>query len=230
MPNVTSRKEWLSARLDLLKKEKQLTQQLDALAQERRQLPLVSVEKDYRFETNDGKKTLLELFNGSKQLIVYHFMFGPDWEQGCPSCSFWADNFNGIDKHLKARDTQLIAASNAALETINTYKDRLGWAFEWVSAGDNTFSADFAVSFYDGDQSELQQGYNYSGSTRDTELPGISIFHQRDDGTVAHSYSSYARGLESANAAYSLLDMTPLGRNEDALPWPMAWVKRHDEY
>lgn len=188
------------------------------------------MEKDYQFDTTDGKKSLSALFKGSKQLVVYHFMFGLDWEQGCPSCSFWADNYNGIEKHLKARDTQLVAVSNTSLKKINTYKERLGWTFDWVSAADNSFSADLAVSFHEGDQSDLQRGYNYSGSARDTELPGISVFYRLADGAVAHSYSCYARGLESANTAYSLLDMTPLGRNEAELPWPMAWVKRHDEY
>ena len=174
MQNYVSQSEWLEARKKLLAQEKQLTRLQSELAQQRRQLPLVKVEKAYSFVSSDGNQTLADLFQHSRQLIVVHFMFGPDWQEGCPSCSFWADTYNGIEKHLQARDTQLVAVSNAPIHTIKRYKERLGWQFEWVSALDSDFSADFAVSFYDGDQSLSQQGYNYSGEFDGQELPGIS--------------------------------------------------------
>ncbi len=230
MTHIVSDSEWLQARLALLQQEKALTRMQDEVAATRRALPMRNVNSDYQFQTNNGVKSLADLFGAQRQLIVYHFMFGPEWEQGCPSCSFWADNFNGFDQHLVARDTQLVTISNAPLEKLNHYKQRLGWNFEWVSAEGNSFNADFAVSFYQGDQSILGQGYNYSNGFSNEELPGISVFYRLDDGSIAHSYSCFARGLEVANAAYHLLDLTPQGRNESELAYPMAWVKRRDAY
>ena len=229
-PNLVSRKAWLEARVSLLQQEKALLKQHDALARARRELPMVKVEKSYHFQTTAGEKSLADLFADCQQLVIYHFMFGPKWEQGCPSCSFWADNFNGVDTHLRARNTRLVAVSNASLETILAYKQRLQWNFEWVSAEGSNFSADYGVSFYNGDESETQLAYNYSGQYGNEELPGISIFYRLPDGSLAHSYSTYARGLESINAAYGCLDLTPLGRHEDELNYPMAWIKRRDEY
>ena len=227
---IVSRAEWLEQRKALLVKEKALMREQEALAAERRALPLVAIDRDYRFQTTGGEKSLADLFGGCGQLIVQHFMFGPDWEAGCPSCSFWADNFNGIDCHLEARNTRFVVVSNAPLETLNRYKARMGWDFEWVSAGGSSFSADFGVSFHNGDETEYQQGYNYTGEAHMTELPGISAFTRLDDGRVAHSYSTYARGLDALNSACHLLDLTHAGRDEAELPFSMAWVKRHDEY
>ena len=153
---LASREDWLSARKQLLEKEKAMARAQADLAAERRQLPAVRIERDYHFDTNDGQRSLSELFEGRGQLIVVHFMFGPDWEEGCPSCSFWADTYSGVGPHLAARDTTLVVSSNAALEKLNAYKARLGWNFNWVSAGDSTFSADFGVSFHNGDETELQ--------------------------------------------------------------------------
>ena len=231
---TVSRAEWLEARKTLLKEEKELTRLQADLAARRRQLPLVEIDKDYHFQTEQGQQSLGDLFGSCEQLVMYHFMFGPDWEQGCPSCSFWADNYNGTTGHLAARNTRLVAVSNAPLDKLLRYRERLGWTFPWVSAEGSSFSSDFGVSFYGGDNSEGQQGYNlgynYSGSAHSEELPGISVFLRLPDGGIAHSYSTYGRGLEVANGAYHLLDMTPLGRAEADLPFPMAWVKRNDEY
>lgn len=230
MQTLVDRNTWLAARKQLLLKEKELSRKQAELAQQRRQLPMVKIDKSYIFQTDAGPKSLLELFGSAHQLIIYHFMFGPEWQQGCPSCSFWADSFSGLAPHLSARDTTFISCSNAPLEKLNAYKKRLGWSFEWVSTESSSFSADFAVSFYQGDQSDNQQGYNYSGSFGSEELPGISIFRRLDNGDIGHSYSCYARGIEAINPVYQLLDLSPIGRNEDALNYPMAWVKRNDEY
>ncbi|MEH6584227.1 MAG: DUF899 domain-containing protein [Halioglobus sp.] len=231
MPTKTvSRSEWLQARQALMEKERALLQHQDEVTAARRELPMVRVEKDYHFQTEAGEQTLAQLFGDCDQLLVYHFMFGPDWEQGCPSCSFWADNYNGTQRHLAARNTSLIAVSNAPLDKLLQYRKRLGWTFPWVSAEGSAFSGDFGVSFYGGDSSDCQMGYNYSGESPMEEAPGISVFLRLDDGSIAHSYSTFARGLEPANGAYHLLDMTPLGRDEGDLPFTMAWIKRNDEY
>lgn len=236
---IVSREEWLTKRLALLKSEKELKQKMDALAEQRRQLPFVKIDRDYRFLSEAGEKSLEQLFGDHQQLIVYHFMFGADWKQGCPSCSFWADNFNGIDKHLSARNTKLIAVSNAPLEKLLAFKKRLGWSFDWVSAIDSQFGEDFGVTFPQADSStvagETKNSYNYTQETRGSEMPGASVFIRlketgNESGGVAHSYSAYARGIETFNGAYHLLDLTPMGRNEDELSFPMAWVKRNDEY
>jgi predicted dithiol-disulfide oxidoreductase (DUF899 family) len=225
---IVSRDEWLDARKKLLAKEKSFNRDRDALSAARRELPLVKIEEDYRFQSPTGEKTLGDLFGPHSQLIIYHFMFGPDWDEGCPSCSFWADNYNGVDMHLAARDTKIAAISNAPLEKLEAYKKRLGWSFDWVSAEGSTFSKDFGVSFYD-DESR-SNGYNYSEGAPLAELPGISVFTKLDDGTVCHSYSTYARGLDMLNGAYHLLDLTPKGRDEDSLDWGMQWVRRNDKY
>jgi len=228
-PDIVSRDEWLVARRKLLAREKELTRELDALAAERRALPVVRVGKAYTFRSPDGPCTLGDLFGPHDQLVIYHFMFGPDWEDGCPSCSFWADGYDGIDVHLAARGTALAAVSNAPIETLEAYRKRMGWRFRWVSAGESGFSEDFGVTFREG--GDYPQGYNYTGSRPDhEELPGVSVFLRLADGTVGHSYSTYGRGLDILNPAYRLLDLTPKGRDEGGLPWPMAWVRRHDEY
>lgn len=224
-----SREEWLDARRALLQREKAFTRERDALSALRRELPLVKVEPPYLFRTETGAQSLLDLFGNNKQLIIYHFMFGPDWQEGCPSCSFWADNLDGIDAHLAARDTAFACVSNASLEKLLAYRKRLGWNFNWVSAEDTSFSADFAVSFHEGDESLTGTGYNYSGNIYGKEMPGISVFI-RDGDTVLHSYSTYSRGLDMMNGAYHMLDLTPLGRQEDGLDGTMSWLRRRDAY
>ena len=225
-----SQKEWLAARRALLAKEKELTRQRDRLSEERRALPWGKVEKDYVFDGPDGRQTLSELFEGRSQLLVYHFMYGPDWEEGCPSCSFWADNFNGAIEHLKARDVTMIAVSRAPYRTLKAFQKRMGWSFKWVSSLGSDFNYDFHVSF----TPEQQQGkvfYNFEKQEFPSdEAPGISVFYKDDTGDVFHTYSAYSRGIDAVNGAYQLLDLAPKGRDEAELPWPMAWVKHHDKY
>jgi predicted dithiol-disulfide oxidoreductase (DUF899 family) len=222
---VGTRQEWLDARLALLEREKQLTRMSDELAKERLELPWVAVEKDYRFETDEGEKTLAELFDGRSQLLVYHFMFGPDWEEGCPGCSLSADHFDGPQVHLEQRDIRFTAISRAPLAKLNAYKRRMGWEFSWVSSHGSDFNFDFGVSF-DGPGE-----YNFRPlESPPDELPGFSAF-ALEDGVVYHTYSSYARGGDVLMGIYQLLDRAPYGRNEAGFEHhPMEWVRRHDEY
>ncbi|HEX8871489.1 MAG TPA: DUF899 domain-containing protein [Candidatus Acidoferrum sp.] len=229
-PKVVSQAEWLAARKILLAREKELTHRRDALAAERRLLPWVRVEKNYLFDAPGGKKTLAELFDGRSQLAIYHFMFGPEWKEGCPSCSMAADGFDSVAVHLAQRDVTLAAVSRATLPQIEAFKNRMGWRFPWVSSNGTSFNSDFRVSFT---REELAAGncYNFatSGFPAD-EAPGLSIFHKDAAGNVFHTYSTYGRGLEELLGAYFLLDRVPKGRDEDALPGPMAWVRHHDRY
>ncbi len=226
---LVNRDDWLLERKALLEREKAFTRERDALTMARRALPMVAIDKAYVFETEEGPQSLADLFDGRQQLVVYHFMYGTDWQDACPSCSFWCDHFDGIGAHLRARDTAFVAISNAPLETLLSYRARMGWDFKWVSAGKTTFGNDFGVSFHD--QADMEgNGYNYGQKPYAGESPGLSVFYKMPDGLVAHSYSTYARGLDILNSAYHLLDMTPKGRDEDALPYKMAWVRRHDEY
>ncbi len=221
-PTIAPREEWLRARLDLLQAEKELTRQRDELSRRRRALPWVRVDKAYRFDTVDGPRSLPELFEGRSQLLVYHFMFGPEWPEGCPSCSFWADNFDGVGVHLAHRDVTFLAASRAPLDRLLAYRSRMGWTFPWVSSSGSDFNLDFGVSD--------SPTYNYAPSdSPQEELPGLSAFALRD-GEVFHTYSCYARGLDAFNGAYQLLDLTPKGRDEGGLEGPMAWLHRHDAY
>jgi predicted dithiol-disulfide oxidoreductase (DUF899 family) len=236
---TVSRDEWIRARKLLLAKEKEFTRLRDQLSRERRELPWVRVDKNYVFEGETGKKTLSDLFAGKSQLLVYHFMFDPSWEEGCKGCSFWADNFNSIPVHLQARDASLIAVSRAPFAKLAGFKKRMGWAFTWVSSYGNDFNYDYQVSFT---LEELEQGeimYNYApvktgGKDRSgqmtTERPGISVFYKDPEGTIYHTYSCYARGLDMMNVAYHYLDLTPKGRDETGLPYPMAWTRYHDAY
>jgi predicted dithiol-disulfide oxidoreductase (DUF899 family) len=227
--DVATRAEWLAARRELLEREKQLTRLSDELARQRRELPWVPVEKPYTFETDDGPRTLAELFDGRSQLLVYHFMFGPGWAEGCPSCSFWADSFDGAIQHLEHRDVTMVCASRAPLATLQAYKRRMGWTFAWVSSLGSDFNFDYGVSFT---EEQRAAGAEYNFRRIDLpyeEMPGLSAFALLD-GVVHHTYSSYSRGLEALNSAYGLLDLAPRGRDEDDLPWPMAWVRRHDAY
>ena len=228
---VVSRDEWLSARRKHLAREKELTRLRDQLSQERRELPWVKVDQDYVFEGPDGKQTLAELFEGRSQLLVYHFMFGTDWDEGCPSCSFWADNYDPLVVHLNHRDVTLVAVSKAPLDKLEAYKKRMGWSFKWVSSAGNDFNRDYHVSFTPEEMEKGEVYYNYGKSQFPSEeAPGVSIFYKDDSGDVFHTYSCYARGLDMLNAAYHMLDLVPKGRDEQDLPYGMAWLRRHDGY
>ena len=221
-PRIVSHEKWLAARKAFLAKEKEFTRLRDELSRERRTLPWERVEKAYAFDAPEGRVSLAGLFGERHQLLVYHFMFGPDWTEGCPSCSFWADNFDGVGVHLAHRDTTFLAVSRAPLDRLLAYRSRMGWTFPWVSSSGSDFNLDFGVSD--------SPTYNYAPSdSPQEELPGLSAFALRD-GEVFHTYSCYARGLDAFNGAYQLLDLTPKGRDEDGLEWPMAWLHRHDAY
>lgn len=223
---IVSKEEWLQLRKDLLQQEKEFSKARDAMSTLRRQLPWVKIIEEYTFDTNDGTKTLAELFGSHSQLLVYHFMFGPDWEEGCKSCSFWADNFNSAVPHLNQRDANLVAVSRAPLHKLQAFRKRMGWSFEWVSSYLSSFNEDFQASFPD--QSEGM--YNFEIRKVGEEMPGLSVFYKDEQGQVYHTYSRYARGLDLVNGTYHWLDMLPKGRNEQGLPYPQSWVKLHDAY
>ncbi|HEX3765471.1 MAG TPA: DUF899 domain-containing protein [Kofleriaceae bacterium] len=225
---IVSQAEWLEARKQLLAREKQFTHERDQLSAARRALPWVRVTERYEFERARGKATLADLFDGKRQLIVYHFMFAPDWQAGCKSCSFWADNFNGIVEHLAHRDVRLIAVSRAPLAKLTAYARRLGWTFEWASSHGSTFNHDLGVSFTPDELASGTISYNYeTRKAGGPELPGISVFY-RDGDAIYHTYSCYARGLDMMNTAYHYLDLVPRGRDEGEEP--MSWLRRRDEY
>lgn len=228
---IVSREEWHQARQEFLAKEKAFTRLRDELSQQRREMPWTKVEKAYLFEGPSGQESLADLFAGKRQLIVYHFMYGPDWgDRGCPSCSFWADNFNGIDGHLAQRDAALLAVSLAPLAKINQYKTKMGWNFKWVSSYGSDFNYDYRVSFMPESIAEGTASYNYKTRDSADEAPGISVFYKDEDGTIYHTYSTYARGLDMLNGAYHYMDLLPKGRDEAGLPWSMAWLNYHDLY
>jgi predicted dithiol-disulfide oxidoreductase (DUF899 family) len=228
---IVSPDEWLAARKALLAKEKELTRLRDELSEERRALPWVRVEKSYVFDGPSGKQSLSDLFAGRSQLVVYHFMLGPGWREGCPSCSMLCDHLDGSLVHLASRDVTLAVVSRAPYAEIAPFKQRMGWQFHWVSAYDTDFNRDYHVSF---SKQEVTTGafyYNYgmNGFPSD-EAPGISVFAKDASGAIFHTYSSYARGGEPLIGVYHLLDLVPKGRDEEGLPWPMAWVRHHDRY
>jgi predicted dithiol-disulfide oxidoreductase (DUF899 family) len=227
---IVSRQEWTEARKAFLDKEKEFTRARDRLSAERRALPWVKVDKAYVFDTPEGKKTLAELFDGRSQLMVYHFMLGPDWEEGCPSCSFLADHFDGANIHLAQRDVTFVAISRAPLAEIEAFRRRMGWRFPWVSSFGSDFNFDYHVSF--ADVAVGKDGdYNYERQEIvSDEMPGASVFYKDETGGVFHTYSAYARGLDILVGAYNFLDLTPKGRDEAELPWTMAWVRHHDRY
>jgi predicted dithiol-disulfide oxidoreductase (DUF899 family) len=230
-PKVVSRAEWLAARKDLLAKEKNFTRQRDALSAERRKLPWVRMEKDYVFDTPGGKKSLAGLFSGRSQLIVYHFMFGPGWEEGCPSCSLLADHFDGSVVHLAHRDVTLLMVSRAPLPQIEAFKKRMGWRLPWVSSYGSDFNPDYQVSRAKDELAGGKVYYNYEETEFPSEeRPGLSVFYKDGTGSVFHTYSSYARGLDILVGAYNFLDVAPKGRDEDGLKFTMAWVRHHDKY
>lgn len=239
LPKIVTREEWTAERKKLLEEEKKLTLQRDRLNAQRRKLPMVKIEKEYKFEGPDGKMSLPELFEGRRQLIVYHFMFDPDWEEGCPSCSFLTDNIGHLS-HLHARNTSLVLVSRAPLEKLQAYKKRMDWDIPWYSSFGSNFNYDFHVTL---DPSVTPVEYNYERHDGDAGLKGksmeghgISVFIREGD-TVFHTYSSYGRGVDKLVNTYNYLDLTPLGRQED---WekpegrsnggPMHWLRRHDQY
>jgi predicted dithiol-disulfide oxidoreductase (DUF899 family) len=229
-----TREEWLSARLELLEAEKELTRRGDELARRRQELPWVPVDKEYVFETVDGKKTLAELFAGRSQLLVYHLMFGfgfrvDEQNPGCTGCSFVADHFDGAVPHLNGRDVTLVAESIAPLEELQAYKERMGWRFPWVSSLGSDFKYDYGAAFTEEQQ---RNGAEYNFRHTDDPPPqkeGMSAFALKD-GVVHHTYSTYERGVEQLMGTYRILDLAPLGRNEEGLEFPAAWWRRHDEY
>jgi predicted dithiol-disulfide oxidoreductase (DUF899 family) len=229
---TVAREKWIAARKAHLAREKELTKLRDEVMAERRALPWVKIEKNYVFDTPQGKRTLSELFDGRNQLIVQHFMFGPDWEEGCTGCSFGADHIDGPMQHLCHHDVSFVAVSRAPLEKLMAYKKRMGWKFPWVSSAGSDFNFDFNVSFKREDLDKGKVLYNYEMiETQMDELPGCSVFIKDENGNVFHTYSSYGRGNEEVIGAYMLLDMTPIGRNENGPHGNlMDWVKRHDQY
>jgi len=230
-PNVVSHVEWLAARGEFLKKEKELTRLRDQLSRQRRALPWEKVEKRYEFDSARGKVALGDPFDGRSQLVVYHFMFGPDWQEGCPSCSFNMDHTDGALVHLAQRDVSFAAISRAPYPKIAAFRKRMGWRFNWVSSNANDFNRDYHVAFT---KDELASGnvyYNYDmGKFPSEEAPGFSVFYKDEGGDIFHTYSAYARGTETTINTYSYLDLVPKGRDEDALPFTMSWLRHHDRY
>ena len=228
---VVSRDEWIVARKEHLAREKELTRLRDQLSRERRELPWVRVDKTYVFDGPRGPETLADLFDGRGQLIVQHFMFDPSWDEGCPSCSFWMDNFNGIVVHLNHRDVTMVLVSKAPFAKLQAYKARMGWDIKWVSSLNTEFNRDYHVSFTEDERNGGRAYYNYAmGGFPAPEAPGISVFYKDPGGAVFHTYSCYARGLDMMNGAYHLLDLVPKGRDEEGLPSTMAWLRHHDRY
>jgi predicted dithiol-disulfide oxidoreductase (DUF899 family) len=229
---VASPNEWLEARKQFLIQEKEFTRLRDQLSRQRRELPWVKVDKEYIFHGPKGKETLSELFDGRSQLIVYHFMFGPDWEAGCPHCSFWADNFNSIIVHLNHRDVTMVAVSRAPWQKLEAFKKRMGWSFKWVSSSESDFNFDYHVSFAPEERAKKEVVYNFTTNDdiESSEREGVSIFYKDATGSVFHTYSTYARGIDMLNTAYHYLDLVPKGRDEAGLEFTQAWVRYHDEY
>jgi predicted dithiol-disulfide oxidoreductase (DUF899 family) len=228
---VVSPKEWIVKRKELLRKEKEFSKLRDDLSRQRRELPWEKAEKKYVFDAPNGKQSLADLFDGRSQLIVYHFMFGPGWEAGCPSCSLLADHFDASLIHLANRDVTLVVVSRAPLAQIEAFKKRMGWRFKWVSSFENDFNRDFGVSFTKEETTKHQVPYNYGMADFPVEEgPGASAFYKNPAGDIFHTYSTYARGLDILIGAYNFLDLAPKGRDEDGLAHPMAWVRHHDRY
>jgi len=228
---VVSHDEWVAARKAHLADEKTFTRARDALSRKRRELPWEKVEKTYVFDGPNGKETLADLFGGKSQLIVYHFMLGPGWEEGCPSCSLLADHFDGAVIHLAQRDVNFVVVSRAPLAEIEKFKKRMGWHFKWVSSFGNEFNFDYQVSATPKEKEKGEAFYNYELTTFPSEeRPGVSVFSRNAAGEVFHTYSSYGRGLDMFIGAYNFLDIAPKGRDEAALKYGMAWVRHHDKY
>ena len=230
-PKVVSHEDWLEARLELLAAEKEFTRQRDALTRRRMAMPWERVAKSYVFDTPEGRRTLAELFEGRRQLLVQHFMFAPGWEQGCKSCSYMADHSDGANVHLANRGITLVAVSRAPLPEIERFRQRMGWRFKWVSSHGSDFNRDFGVTFTPEEVAKGKVHYNYGAWPHPhEELPGISVFYRNDAGEVFHTYSTYGRGVEVMMGAYNLMDLTPKGRDEDGQKYTMEWVRHHDRY
>jgi predicted dithiol-disulfide oxidoreductase (DUF899 family) len=230
-PRIVPPAEWLAARKELLKKEKEFSRLRDELSRQRRELPWEKIEKQYVFDGPNGKETLADLFGGKSQLIIYHFMLGPDWKEGCPSCSFLADHFEGSLPHLAARDVRFAVVSRASIAQIEAFKKRMGWGFKWVSSNQTDFNFDYQVSLSKSEDPKTKVYYNYQMMDfPPEERPGASVFYKNAAGEVFHTYSTYARGLDIFLGAYNWLDITPKGRDEEGLAFSMAWVRHHDKY
>jgi predicted dithiol-disulfide oxidoreductase (DUF899 family) len=227
---VVPHDEWIEARTAFLAREKEFGRLREALARDRGDLPWEAVAKEYAFDGPAGKATLLDLFNGCGQLVVYHFMFPPEWDEGCPHCSFWADSFNGSPAHLRARDAAFAAVSRATFGKLAAYQQRMGWSFPWYSSGETDFNYDFGVSFPADAVAAGTAVYNYGSAPGFEDREGISTFVRDGQGQVFHTYSTYARGIDPVNSTYQLLDLTAKGRDEPAEGNPQSWVRRHDEY
>jgi len=229
---VVSHDEWIAARKAHLAEEKAFSRARDALARKRRELPWEKVQKNYAFDTAQGKQSLADLFGGKTQLIIYHFMLGPGWEAGCPSCSFLADHFDGAVVHLAQRDVSFVVVSRAPLSEIEAFQRRMGWRFKWVSAFGSDFNSDYQVSFTPEEKASGKVFYNYEfiDSFPSEERPGASVFYKNAAGEMFHTYSTYGRGLDILLGTYNFLDLAPKGRDEDGLAWSMAWVRHHDRY
>lgn len=230
-PTIVSHADWLAARKEFLDREKELTHLRDQLARERRALPWEKVEKLYVFDGAKGPVSLADLFKGKSQLLVYHFMYAPEWDNGCSSCSLVADGFNGSLPHFESRDASFAVISRAPIAKLDAFKKRMGWNFNWVSSGANTFNTDYAVSFTPEEVASKKKLYNYGTIPHpQIEAPGFSAFTKNTRGEVFHTYSAFGRGVEAAMSIYALLDYSPFGRDEEGLTYPMAWVKHHDKY
>ena len=227
---MVSHEQWVTERVAFMAKEKEFTRLRDELSRQRRELPWEKVTKSYVFDGPRGRETLADLFEDRSQLVVYHFMFGPAWDEACTSCSFWADNFNGIDIHLAHRDISFLAISRAPLAKLEAYKRRMGWSFKWVSSGGSDFNYDFDVSF---DPEAAKSGaallqLRHGPPASSEEMPGVSVFYKDRNGDVYHTYSTYSRGIDLLNGAYNYIDLTPKGRDEGKRI--MSWLRRHDQY
>jgi predicted dithiol-disulfide oxidoreductase (DUF899 family) len=228
---VVSADDWITARKALLAKEKEFTRVRDELSQQRRDLPWEAVTEEYVFEGPDGTQSLPQLFDGRSQLIVYHFMFPPEWDEGCPHCSFWADNFNGTMEHLHARDVTMVAVSRAPLSKLAAYQKRMGWIFPWFSSSDTGFNYDYYASFTPEEMANGTAFFNYHPQDPGfADREGASVFYQDSGGQVFHTYSTFARGIDMLNGTYHYLDLVPKGRDEAGHDNPQFWVRRHDEY
>jgi len=228
---VVSHQQWLSARQAFLAKEKEFTRLRDELSRQRRELPWEKVERPYLFDGPRGQETLPDLFGKRSQLVVYHFMFSPEWEEGCPHCSFWADNFDGIAVHLAHRDVAFVVISRAPLAKLEAFEKRMGWSFKWVSSGRTEFNHDLQVSFTPEERKDGTAVYNYAREDPGfADREGVSVFFRDEKGAVFHTYSCYARGIDLLNGAYNFLDLVPRGRDEDGLEFTQAWVRHHDRY
>ncbi|MCU1225384.1 MAG: hypothetical protein JWQ42_3477 [Edaphobacter sp.] len=228
---VVSSKEWIETRKVFLAKEKELTRLRDQLAQQRRELPWERVEKNYVFDGPKGKESLADLFGGRSQLVIYHFMMGPGWPEGCPSCSMIADGIDPTLVHLADRGVTLLAVSRATYPEIEQFKKRMGWGFKWVSSNGNDFNWDYHVSFTKEEMAQGKMFYNYKDNVFPREeAPGASVFYKDESGEIFHTYSTFGRGGEPLITTYDYLDLVPMGRNEEGLSFPMAWVRHHDRY